>query len=252
MRTLALIAVRLSSSRLPGKALRPILGIPMLEHMVDRIRYSRHINQIMIATSTESSDDDLELFAAKVGINCFRGSLDDVLGRLNAAVASTDADLVVEMLGDNPLVHAELIDDVVDFYLEQGVDYAANATIEYPHAGPEIAKFPVGIRVQAFSPAILERCNRLVTDPEHREHSTSFIYENPEIFTLGYFEAKGKWQQLHRPDLTFAVNYRENFELITRIIEKCYPKNKNFSLQDALTVYDSDPKLAGLMGAPAQ
>ena len=252
MKTLALIAVRLSSSRLPGKALMPILKIPMLEHMVDRIRFSRQINEIIIATSTESSDDDLELFAARAGIKCFRGSLDDVLGRLNLAVASSDADLVVEMLGDNPLVHADLIDDVIDFYLQQGVDYVANATIEYPHAGPEIAKFPVGIRVQVFTPAVLSKCNQIVTDPEHREHSTSFIYENPETFTLGYFEAKGKWQQLHRPELTFAVNYQENIELIARIIEQCYPINKNFSLQDALQAYDNDPKLAGLMGAPAK
>lgn len=249
MKTLALIAVRLSSSRLPGKALMPILDIPMLEHMVDRIRFSQYVDEVLIATSTESSDDDLELFADRVGTNCFRGSLDDVLGRLHAAVESTDADLVVEMLGDNPLVHSELIDDVIDFYLEQGVDYAANATVEYPHAGPEIAKFPVGIRVQAFTPAVLEKCNRLVTEPQHREHSTSFIYENPDIFTLGYFEARGKWQELHRPDLTFAVNYRENFQLVARIIEQCYPKDKNFSLQDALQVYDSDPALSALMGA---
>jgi len=184
MKTIALIAVRLGSSRLPGKAMMPILGKPMIEHMIDRIRRSRSIDEILIATTTLESDDELECFAKDQGISCFRGAVNDVLGRMGAAVASINADLIVEMLGDNPLVHADLIDDVVDFYHSGDFDYASNATIEYPHAGPEIAKFPVGIRVQVFSPEVLAECDRLVSDEEHREHSTSFIYENPNSIQL--------------------------------------------------------------------
>lgn len=249
MKTVALIAVRLGSSRLPGKATMPIVGKPMIEHMVERIRRSRHINEIIIATTRLESDDELQATADRLGISCYRGEVNDVLGRLNSAVEQADADLVVEILGDNPLVHSDLIDDVVDFYHMAGVDYAANVTTEYPHAGPEYAKFPVGIRVQVFTPEILAECDRLVTKEEHREHSTSFIYEHPEIFKLAYFEAKGKWNDLHRSDLTFAVNYRENFELVEYIFEKCYPKNENFSLQAALEVFDNNPELARLMGA---
>jgi len=249
MKTIALIAVRLGSSRLPGKAMMPILGKPMIEHMIDRIRRSRSIDEILIATTTLESDDELECFAKDQGISCFRGAVNDVLGRMGAAVASINADLIVEMLGDNPLVHADLIDDVVDFYHSGDFDYASNATIEYPHAGPEIAKFPVGIRVQVFSPGALAECDRLVSDEEHREHSTSFIYENPNIFKLGYFEAEGKWSELQRPDLTFAVNYRENFDLVKYIFENCYPKDENFSLQETLEFYDNNPDLAKLMGA---
>jgi len=249
MKTVALIAVRLGSSRLPGKATMPIVGKPMIEHMVDRIRRSRHINEIIIATTRLESDDELQATADRLGISCYRGEVNDVLGRLNSAVEQTDADLIVEILGDNPLVHADIIDDVIDFYHAENVDYAANVTTEYPHASPEYAKFPVGIRVQVFTPEILTECDRLVTKEEHREHSTSFIYEHPEIFKLAYFEAKGKWNDLHRSDLTFAVNYRENFELVEHIFEKCYPKNENFSLQAALEVFDNNPKLARLMGA---
>ena len=250
MKTIALLAVRLGSSRLPGKALMPILGKPMLEHMIDRIRFSRHIDEIMMATSVEKSDDQLEMFAEEVGIQCFRGSLDDVLGRLNAAVASTDADLVVEMLGDNPLVHSELIDDVIDYYLDSQVDYAANTTIEYPLAPPDSARFPVGIRVQVFSPEVLSKCEMMVIDPEHREHSTSFIYEHPEIFKLGYFDAVGKWADLHRPDLTFAVNYAQNFELVKTIIEQSYLQDENFSLHKVIENFDASPSLRSLMGPP--
>ena len=250
MKTIALLAVRLGSSRLPGKALMPILEKPMLEHMIDRIRFSRHIDEILVATSVEKSDDELEIFAEKVGIQCFRGSLDDVLGRLNAAVASTDADLVVEMLGDNPLVHSELIDDVIDFYIANQADYAANTTIEYPLAPPDSTKFPVGIRVQVFSPNVLSKCEQMVSDPEHREHSTSFIYEHPEIFKLGYYDAVDKWADLHRPDLTFAVNYAQNFDLVKTIIEQCYPQDQNFSLHKVIEVFDASPSLRSLMGPP--
>ena len=251
MKTLALLAVRLGSSRLPGKAMMPILGKPMIEHMIERIRHAKSIDEIMIATTTNAADDALETLADRLGVLCFRGSSEDVLGRMSAAAASTDADLIVEMLGDNPLVHSELIDDVVAFYHEQGVDYAANVTVEYPHAGSDVAKFPVGIRVQAFSPAALATCNRLVTSPEHREHSTSYIYEHPETFSLAYLEAKGKWAALHRPELSFAVNYRANFELVKFIFEQAYPKNSNFSLHEVIKIWDANPQLLPKMGAQA-
>jgi spore coat polysaccharide biosynthesis protein SpsF len=249
MKTIALIAIRLGSSRLPGKGKMPVLGKPVIERMIERIRCSRHIDDILIATTTLESDNELERFSEALDVQCYRGAVDDVLGRMNAAVASTNADLVVEMLGDNPLVHSDLIDDVVDFYHAEQVDYAANVTVEYPHAGSEFAKFPVGIRVQVFTPEVLAKCDRLVTKVENREHSTSFIYENPKTFKLAYFEARDKWSDLHRPELTFAVNYRENFELIKIIFEHCYPEDKNFSLQAALEFYDDHPELASLMGA---
>jgi len=250
MKTIALIAVRLASSRLPNKAMMPILGKPMIEHMLDRIQRANTVDDILIATTSLPSDDPLEALAEQHGVGCFRGSVDDVLGRMTAAVEASQADLVVEMLGDNPLVHADLIDDVIEFYRAEEVDYAANVTVEYPHAGPEVAKFPVGIRVQVFTPSVLSKCNRLVTKDEHREHSTSHIYENPDLYSLAYFEAKGKWAELQQPDLTFAVNYRQNFDLIQKIFEIHYPQDENFSLHEVMQTIYSQPELRDLMGPP--
>lgn len=251
MKTIALIAVRLGSSRLPNKAMMPILGKPMIEHMIDRIQRANTIDEVLIATTSLPGDDPLEALAERSGVGCYRGSVDDVLGRMAAAVEASQADLVVEMLGDNPLVHAELIDDVVEFYQAEGVDYAANVTVEYPHAGPEFAKFPVGIRVQVFTPQVLSKCNRLVTKVEHREHSTSHIYENPDLYSLAYFEAKSKWAELQQPDLTFAVNYRQNFDLVQKIIEIHYPQDENFSLHDVMQTITAKPELKNLMGPPS-
>lgn len=251
MKTSAVIAARMGSSRLPGKALLPILGKPMLERMIERVRHSRHIGQIVIATTELAEDDVLASFAASVGVECFRGSADDVLGRMAAAAAACDVSVVVELLGDNPLVHADLIDDVIEFYHAQGVDYAASVTTEYPRAGSAVRKFPVGVRVQIFRAEVLARCAELAHRPADREHVTTFIYSHPEIFKLGYFEASGTWAPLNRPDLTFAVNYGENLDMIRRIFERCYPVASNFSLLEAIRAFEADPALRALMGTPA-
>jgi len=251
MKTTALITARMGSSRLPGKSMMPILGKPMIERMIERVRHSQYIEQIVIATTELMEDDTIESLAARIGVGCFRGSVQDVLGRINAAAVVCDADLVVELLGDNPLVHADLIDDVVEFYKESDFDYTASVTTEYPHAGPELMQFPIGTRVEVFSQAVLDRCEELANEPYYREHSTSFIYEHPDMFRLGYFEARGKWRYFNRPELTFAVNYQENLNMVRRIFERCYPVNPNFPLSDVIRTLDSDPTLRPLMGSPS-
>ena len=251
MKTTAVIAVRTGSSRLPAKALMPIMGKPMLERMLERVHHARSIDEVVIATTELSEDDRLEELAARVGALCYRGSSEDVLGRMSGAVASTGCDRVVELLGDNPLVHADLIDHVADFFEDGGFDYAVNVTHEQPHVTPDAAKFPIGIRVEVYKPDVIARCAKETTEPRHREHSTSFIGEHPEMFNLGHFEATGRWAPLRRPDLTFAVNYKQNFDLVEGIFEACYPKDENFSLLAAMAEFDRRPEWASLMGAPA-
>jgi len=246
----AVIAARMGSSRLPGKCLMPILGKPMLERMLERVRASRHIEDVVIATTDLPEDTAIVELAARLGVRCFRGSVDDVLGRIAAAATSSGADEVIELLGDNPLVHAGLIDDVVEFFRGGAFDYAASTTTEHPHAGPARHPFPIGIRVEVITPAILVECARTAREPRHREHTTSFIYEQPERFRLGYFEARGRWGELHRPELTFAVNYAENLALVRRIFERCYPRDANFPLSDVVRAFDADPGLRPLMGTP--
>lgn len=250
LKTTAILVARMGSSRLPGKVLMPILGKPMLEHMVERISRARAVNEIILATSRQAEDDPLEKFAKRLNIGCYRGSPDDVLGRVREAVATTKSDVVLELLGDNPLIHSDLIDDVVSFFNSSALDYAANVTTEYPHAPEGLARFPVGIRVQAYSPETIDQCAGLAKEACHREHSTSYIYEHPELFRLGYFEAIGRWSALKRPELTFAVNHRQNLDLVAAIFEEAYPKEPNFSLLRVLEIFDRNPVLASLMGAP--
>ncbi len=229
----------------------PILGKPMVERMVERVAAARSVERIVIATSDRAEDDALADLAQRIGVGCFRGSPHDVLARVAAAARACRADPVIELLGDNPLVHAELIDAVVERFQTGGFDYAASVTTEYPMAGPSVKKFPVGIRVQVVSAEALSRCDRMAQTPESREHSTLYVAQHPERFRVGYVEAAGGWAGLNRPELTFAVNYQENFELVSRIFERCYPQDPQFTLEAALAAFNAEPGLAPLMEVPA-
>ena len=239
----------MGSSRLPGKNMKSILGKPMIEQIVERIRHSKQITEIVVATTEREEDDALEKFTKEIDCKVFRGAEQNVLTRVHGAVEENSPDVVVEILGDNPLVHSDLIDEVIDFFSANDLDYAANVTTEYPHAG-DIPKFPIGIRVQVLSPAAIEKCLRLAQPLYNPEQTTEYIYFHPEDFKIGYFKAEGKWSSLNRPSITFAVNYQQNFDLISQIFESCYPKNNNFTLQEVFEIFDKNPEWKNLMGPP--
>ena len=222
----------------------------MLEHLVDRVRACDAIENIVVATTNSTEDDILEKWCSEVGLWCYRGSPNDVLGRLCGAAETFEADLIVEVLGDNPLVHADLVGACLKRYAKTACDYVATVTNEYPCAPAKLKRFPIGIRVQVFPRNILSRCEKLARNPRFREHATSFIAENPDKFNTEFVEANGAFSYLNRPDLTFAVNYRENLALIRRIFETCFPIDQNFSIEMAISAFDSDNTLHALMGQP--
>ena len=228
----------------------PILGKPMLERMIERVQRARSIDRVVIATTHLAEDDRVQALAERMSAGCFRGSVDDVLDRMSSAVASSGCDRVIELLGDNPLVHAKLIDDVAAFFEAGGYDYAVNVTHEQPHAAPGAAKFPIGIRVEVYKPWVIERCATDAKSHFNRENSTSYIGEHPEIFKLGHFQAKDDWSALHHPDWTFAVNYQQNYDLVRTVFEACYPEDENFTLDAVVALMERRPELAALMGAP--
>ena len=252
MTATALIVARMGSSRLPGKSMMPILGEPLVARLIERVERANSVEQIVLSTTTRPEDDELQGLAEQLGVACYRGSSEDVLGRIHGAAQQYAGDPVLEILGDNPLVHSALIDDVVDFFQRGEFDYAVNVTEEFPYAEPGLAKFPIGVRVEVVSASALERCHRLATEDEFREHSTAFIYTNPALFKIGYFPAAGSWKGLSKPELTFAVNHLENFQLISQMFERCYPDDADFSLSKALRAFEADPMLRPLMGAPAR
>ena len=109
----AFLIARLSSTRLPNKNVLPIVGKPMIELLVERVKASNFVSKVIIATSDLVSDDPLEELSQRLGVDCYRGSLNNVMERITKAAEFYDCDTIVEILGDNPLVHSNLIDDVI-------------------------------------------------------------------------------------------------------------------------------------------
>lgn len=242
----------MGSSRFPGKTLADIAGRPMLSRLVERLRASPHVERVVLATTVLPEDDALEAWCAAEAVSCYRGSANDVLGRLAGAADRFACDPVIEVLGDNPLVHSALVDGCVRIYDRGGVDYVATVTTEYPKAEASLMRFPVGVRVQVIARAALIKCAELALTAQFREHATSYIAAHPEIFRTAFLEAAGEFADCHRPDLTFAVNHRENLDLIRGLFARCFSNNANFSVGDAIRAFDGAPDLRRLMGEPAR
>jgi spore coat polysaccharide biosynthesis protein SpsF (cytidylyltransferase family) len=154
-------------------------------------------------------------------------------------------------LGDNPLVHADLIDACMKIFRDGDVDYVATVTNEYPLADAELKKFPIGVRVQVLRQSALTRCSELATSASAREHATSFIAAHPEIFPTAFLEASGPFSDCHRPELTFAVNYPGNLELIRALFGRLADERPFFGVGDAIRAFDGDTDLARFMGEPS-
>lgn len=226
---LAVLQARASSTRLPGKVLKSILGEPMLVRQIERIERSQRIDRCIVATSAESSDDAIAALCAVRGIPCHRGSLTDVLDRVYRAVASYAPTHVVRLTGDCPLIDSEVIDAVIDFALRGDFDYATNGK---PYT------FPDGLDVEIVRFNVLEAAWHEAELPSHREHVLPFIHRQPERFYLGYYRSPVDLSR-HR----WTVDEPEDFAFVSAVYEALYPTNSNFSMQDVLEFLVRRPEL---------
>jgi spore coat polysaccharide biosynthesis protein SpsF len=227
---LAILQARVSSSRLPGKVLKPLLGVPMLLRQIERLKKSRKIDRLLVATSAEPADDPIEKLCKENGIACYRGSLNDVLDRFYQATRRFDPEHVVRLTADCPLTDAKLIDEVIGFYLDGGFDYASNAIQ---------ATYPDGLDMEVFRSSCLEQAWREAALPSQREHVTPFIHQQPHLFKIGHYKNSSDLS-----DLRWTVDEPKDFELVTMVYEALYPKNPDFSTQEILQLLDQRPELA--------
>ena len=224
----------MSSRRLPGKHLRPLLGVPMLVRLLERLEGSRRVDVPCVATSTDPTDDALTDVARAAGIEIYRGPLDDVLTRLVGAARHVDADVVAEITGDCPLIDPGIVDAVMGYYLRGGYDYVTNVL--------DGLTFPVGFDVQVFSRALLEEVSRVAADPSDRENVTSYIYQRPDRYRLLNVRAPS---ELHRPRYRLCVDYIEDLEVVTGVYDALYPRSPAFDAFEIVAFLDNRPDLAG-------
>jgi spore coat polysaccharide biosynthesis protein SpsF (cytidylyltransferase family) len=231
-RVVAVLQARMSSTRLPGKVLKPILGLPMLARQLERLRRCAALDELVVATSDRPDDDPVADLCAVEGVACFRGSLNDVLDRFYQCAKAHGADHVVRLTGDCPLSDPRMVDELVRFYLERDLDYAANC---------RPPTLPDGLDAEVFTFAALEAAWREADEPFAREHVVPFIIRRPERFRMGNWA----WPE-DLSGLRWTVDEPEDLAFVTLVYEALYPDKPDFGFQDVLDLLQRRPELADL------
>ena len=222
MRIIATIEARMASSRLPGKVLLQAAGKPMLEHLLNRLRAVPSLHGIVIATTENKADDVLEEFAKKMDIACFRGSEDDVMLRVISAAKFLDADVIVEITGDCPIIDPQIIEQTIRLFIANKIDYVSNC---------HISSYPDGMDTQVFWLETLKRSATMTNNALDHEHVTLHIRNHPEIFSQLHLVAA---PETYWPHLGLTLDEPKDYKLLKNIIEYFEPNNPLFSCRDII------------------
>jgi len=225
-RTVAVIQARTGSTRLPAKVLLPLLGEPILTHVVRRTARARSLDAVVIATTVDRADDAIVDLARRGRWEIVRGSEMDLLDRYVSAARSYAADVVVRITSDCPLIDPEVIDATVAAFETADCDYASNAL--------EPRSFPRGLDVEVVAREALERAWREDANPAWREHATPYIYRHPETFRLLRVAADADYS-INR----WSVDTAEDYELVRRIFEAL--GRDDFGWREALAIVEEHP-----------
>ena len=221
----------MGSSRLPGKILLEAAGKPLLEHHLKRVARSLLITKVVVATTTGEEEQPIINLCDRLGFAVYRGSRDDVLARYFGAATEHDADVVVRITSDCPIIDPTVIDTVIAHFFEQGDiwDYVSNCRLE--------RTFPRGMDTEVFTMDSLREAHEQAAMPMEREHVTPFIWGQSDRFRVANVSFASD-QSRHR----WTVDTADDFELLRRIIESLYPSDPEFTLQDCLSLMGAHPE----------
>jgi spore coat polysaccharide biosynthesis protein SpsF len=228
---LATIEARIASTRLPGKVLLPLAGRPVLERQIERIRRSRYVDDVIVATTTNRQDEAIVKLCERIRCKFYRGSEDDVLQRVLDSAYSAKGDIIVELTGDCPLIDHRHIDKIIEIFYSGDYDYASNVVER---------SFPDGFDVQVFPVSVLEEVDRLTDDPIDRVHVSYYIYMHPERFRITNWKAEGR---MYWPDLRVTLDERSDYELLNIIFEGLVGSKPDFSAVDVVNFLLERPEL---------
>lgn len=229
MKIVAIIQARMGSTRLPGKVMKEVLGKSLLEYQIERVNRSQSIQSLVVATTQRETEQPIIDLCEKLAVPCFRGAEEDVLERFYEAAIHYEADAIVRLTSDCPLIDPLIIDKVVnEFRNSRRYDYVSN-TIK--------RTYPRGFDIEILSMEALKQCHRETTNTGYREHVTPFLYKHPERFNIGQVTHSSSLQH-HR----LTVDTEEDLTLVRLIIEHLYNKNQSFSLEDILYLLQENPE----------
>jgi spore coat polysaccharide biosynthesis protein SpsF len=226
----AIIQARMTSIRLPGKVLTDIEDKPMVWHVINRLRGSRKLNDIILAIPDTKENDILEKFAKDNNVKYFRGSEKDVLSRYYQAAKKFKAKVIVRITADCPLIDPGVVDEIVKEHLASRADYTSNI---------QIRTYPKGIDVEVLNFQALEKAHDEAKDSTDREHVTLYIRRHPNIFK--------QTKMVNNKDLSsmrWTVDEKEDLDFVRKIYNKLYQEEKIFSMQEVLKLLKKEPRLS--------
>lgn len=229
----AVVQARLGSTRLPGKILKELSNKPMLWHIVNRLSHSKRIDKVIVATTNLSEDDEVQKFCETNNILFYRGSSEDVLSRYYEAALKFNAELIIRITSDCPVIDPFIIDEMLEYYFQESksvrLDYISNV---HPRT------FPRGLDTEIFSIDSLVKTHNEAKLQFEREHVTPYIYNHQELFTIKNFSNEKDFS-FHR----WTVDTPEDFSLIDEIYKALYRKDELFLFEDIIKLFENRPNL---------
>jgi len=230
----AIVQARTSSTRLHAKVLRELpyaSGITCLEQVIRRLKKSKRLNDIIIATTNDSEDNKIIDIAKKENIDYFMGSKENVLSRYYFAAKENNLEIIVRVTSDCPCIDAQIVDVVISEHLKINADYTSNSLIRtYPH----------GLDVEVFNFDALEKAYKDAKEDYEREHVTPYINRNPQKFIVNIVKAP---KELYAPDIRVTLDTEEDYTLLCAVFDYLYPKNKYFAAYDIVNLFKEKPWL---------
>jgi spore coat polysaccharide biosynthesis protein SpsF len=227
MNTVAIVQARMDSTRLPGKVLMPLAGMPVLGHVVERLEYCESLDQVVVATTDQASDDAVTDFCRDYGVDVFRGSEHDVLDRYHRSAEVFDADPIVRITADCPAIDPKVVDQVVSGFLDGSYDLFGLS-----------GEFPDGLDCTVFARSAIDRAWSEATLASEREHVGPYIEHHPELFRTGGIELfHGQGHQ------RWTLDEPQDYELLRAIFDALYDPERPFLAEDVLAFLDQHPEL---------
>ncbi len=240
MKTVIIDQARMTSTRLSGKVMKEVMGKPLLEYQIERLQQVKLADELVIATTTNDSDQPIIELCQRLGVAYYRGSEEDVLSRYFEAATKFQADVIVRVTSDCPLIDPGVMDEVIGLYIDnrEKYDYVSNALER---------TYPRGLDTEVFSMAALKKAHREAREQPEREHVTLFMYRRPEQFRLANFSSATDYSQYR-----WTVDTQEDFELLKLIFQELYTVSNWFTWLDVLNLLDKHPEWVEINAAVKQ
>lgn len=229
----AIIQARCGSTRFPNKVFADIDGKPLLWHVVNRLKYTSRIDDIIVTTTTNSEDDKIVEWCRQEQVKYFRGSENDVLNRYYNTSLAFPSDVIVRITADDPFKEPNIIDMVINKLIEENYDLVTN---NYPPS------FPEGLDCEAFTFNVLDTMEKSTNDTFEREHVTQFVYRNPDIFKIGNV-ASGRQLSTYR----WTIDTQKDYDMVKAIYKRRQKGRKDILLMnEILDIIEKNPEIADI------